>query len=291
MSSLTALIANPRAGSASGKKVELAARLLREGGREVTILYTQCGGDGMRLAREAAGMGASLVVAAGGDGTFNEVANGLAGSAVPMALLPAGTTNVLAKEFSIPEDVRGAVSTALNGTPRTVSLGKIEWEGKERYFCFVAGMGFDGATVYATKGKHLMKISGKLSHIVYGIGVLFGWSPPALRVEADGKHYEGYSLIVCNAAKYAGHMKVAPHASMLEPPLYMFLMHGKRRVDILRYAFGILAGTNINFKDVTYGKVDVVRVEGTARIQVDGDYIGKTPAVITADAARIRFVY
>ncbi len=291
MSSLTALIANPRAGSASARKVELAARLLREDGREVKILYTQCRGDGMRLAREAAGMGASLVIAAGGDGTFNEVANGLAGSDVPMALLPAGTTNVLAKEFMIPGGVRDAVRRALKGTPRTASLGKIEWEGKERYFCFVAGLGFDGAAVYATRDKPLMKISGKLSHIVYGIGVLFGWSPQALRVEADGKSMEGYSLIVCNAAKYAGHMKVSPHASMLEPPLYMFLMHGRRRLDILRYAYGILAGTNTKFKDVTYGRVERVRVEGDAHIQIDGDYLGKTPAVITADAARIRFIY
>jgi YegS/Rv2252/BmrU family lipid kinase len=291
MSSLAALIANPRAGSASRRKVERAARLLREAGREVEILYTQCRGDGTRLAREAAGMGASLVVAAGGDGTYNEVANGLAGSEVPMALLPAGTTNVLAKEFNLPHSVEGAIGAALKGEVRTASLAKIEWEGTERCFCFVAGIGFDAAAVHATRGKPLMRVSGKLSHIVYGMGVLAGWNPPVLRVEADGERYEGYSVLFCNAAKYAGHMKAAPDASLLEPDLYMVLMHGRRRVDVLRYTYGILAGTNINFKDVTYRKVRRARVEGTAHIQIDGDYLGRTPATVTADAARVRVIY
>jgi diacylglycerol kinase (ATP) len=291
MSSLTALIANPTSGSASRRKVELAARLLRDAGREVEILYTQGRGDGTRLAREAAAMGASMVVAAGGDGTYNEVANGLAGSEVPMALLPAGTTNVLAKEFNLSHGVKGAIEAALRGKARTASLAKIEWEGKERYFCFVAGIGFDAAAVRATRGRALMKLSGKLSHIVYGMGVLARWNPPMLSVEADGERYEGYSVLLCNAAKYAGHMKAAPDASMFEPDVYMFLMHGRRRVDVLRYTFGILAGTNTKFTDVTYRKVRSVRVEGPAYIQVDGDYLGRTPATITADAASVRVIY
>jgi YegS/Rv2252/BmrU family lipid kinase len=291
MSSLTALIANPTSGSASKRKLERAVSLIRDAGREVEVLYTQCRGDGMRLAREAAGMGASLVIAAGGDGTFNEVANGLAGSDVPMALLPAGTTNVLAKEFDLPEDVDGAIRIALTGTPKTASLAKIELEGTERYFCFVAGIGFDAAAVHATRGKPLMKLSGKLSHVVYGLGVLAGWNPGVLEVEADGQLYEGYSLMLCNAAKYAGHMKVSPDASILEPDLYMFLMQGKRRLDVLRYAYGILSGHNVNFKDCVYEKVRSVKVTGPAHIQADGDYLGRTPALVTADAGRVRIVY
>jgi YegS/Rv2252/BmrU family lipid kinase len=264
---------------------------LRERGRKVELLYTQQRGDAERFSREAAVRTPEMVMAAGGDGTFNEVANGLANSDVPMALLPMGTTNVLAKEFSIPEDAKGAVETALRGSARTVSLGKIEWEGQWRYFCFVTGMGFDSEAVYRARGNPLMKVSGKATHILCGLKILAGWSPPVLSVTADGRQYEGYSVIVCNAAKYAGHMKVAPDASMLEPPLYMFLMHGRRRVDILRYVFGVLAGRNTKYKDVTYKRVEIVRVEGAARIQADGDYLGKVPAVITADAARIKLVY
>ena len=291
MSSVIAVIANPTSGSHSRHKLERAVRILKETGREVEILYTQCRGDGMRLAREAAGMGSELVIATGGDGTFNEVANGLAGTEVPMALLPAGTTNVLAKEFDLPENVDGAIRVALEGTPKTASLAKIEWEGMDRYFCFVAGIGFDAAAVHATRGKALMKLSGKLSHIVYGIGVLAGWNPELLEIEADGKKYEGYSLMLCNAAKYAGHMKVSPHANILDPDLYMFVMKGRRRWDVLRYVTGILSGRNIHFKDVVYEKVRSVKVSGRAHIQVDGDYLGMTPATVTADAVRVKIIY
>lgn len=290
MSSYAALIANPKAGTASRRRMELASKLLRERGKEVEVLYTASRGDGTRLAREAAAKSPSVVIAAGGDGTFNEVANGLANTEVPMALLPSGTSNVLAKEFDIPEDVRGAVDRVLTGTARTVFLGKIEWEGRERLFCLMAGLGFDAEAVYRTRGSALMKISGKAAHVIKGFGVFAGWSAPMLSVTADRRHYEGSSIIVCNAAKYAGHMKVSPDASMLEPGLYMFLMHGRKKADILRYAVGILMGTNVGFRDITYEKVSHVRVDGPARIQIDGDYLGKAPAVITAGAATLRLV-
>lgn len=290
MSSYVALIANPQAGTASRKRMELASRLLREGGREVEILYTESRGDATRLAKEAALKSPSVVVAAGGDGTYNEVANGLADTNVPMGILPSGTSNVLAKEFGIPEDVRSAVERILTGTSRTVFLGKIEWEGNERLFCLMAGIGFDAEAVYSTRDSALMDISRKAAHVIKGFEVLARWSAPALRVTADGKAYEGSSVIVCNAAKYAGHMMVAPDASMLEPGFYMFLMHGRKKIDILRYALGVLWGSNLGFKDITYEKVSEVRVEGKARIQADGDYLGETPALIKAGAARLRLI-
>lgn len=294
MSSYVALIVNPKAGSASMRKVELAARLLGQRGREVEILYTASRGDATRLAGEAAARTPSMVIAAGGDGTYNEVANGLANTDVPMSLLPLGTSNVLAKEFDIPEDVRGAVERMLAGTTRTVSLAKVEWEGKERFFCLMVGIGFDGETVYATRDSVLMGVSmgiaRKAAHVVKGLGVLARWKAPELVVTADGRRYEGSSVIVCNAAKYAGHMKVCPDASMLEPGLYMFLMRGKKRTDIARYAVGILRGANTGFRDIVYEKVSDVRVEGEARMQADGDYLGRIPATITAGRATLRLV-
>ncbi|MEJ2324639.1 MAG: diacylglycerol kinase family lipid kinase [Nitrospirota bacterium] len=290
MRSYVAIIANPNAGSASRRKVELAADLLGQRGFEVEVLDTASQGDATRLARKAAEDSPQMVVAAGGDGTYSEVANGLANTEVPMSLLPLGTSNVLAKEFEIPEDVRGAVERMLSGTTRTVSLAKVRWEGKERLFCLMAGIGFDGETVYATRGSALMGVSRKAAHVVKGLEVLARWEAPELAVTADGRRYEGSSVIVCNAAKYAGNMKVCPDASMLEPGLYMFLMRGRRRVDFARYALGVLRGANTGFRDVVYEKVGDVRVEGEAHMQADGDYLGMTPATITAGGAKLRLV-
>lgn len=125
MKSSIVLISNPAAKLFSEKKIEKASHFLRARGYEVKVFPTTQRGDAERLAREALKKSPYLVIAAGGDGTINEVINGIAGEAIPLAILPLGTTNVLAKELNIPEHVKGAMEVAVNNTPKTVSLGRI----------------------------------------------------------------------------------------------------------------------------------------------------------------------
>src|SRR4030042_3957227 len=99
MKSSIVLITNPEAKKSSRRKIKLASRLLKSRGYEVEILTTTQRGDAEKFAREAAKKSPSMIIAAGGDGTFNEVINGIAGTEIPMAILPLGTTNVLAKEL------------------------------------------------------------------------------------------------------------------------------------------------------------------------------------------------
>jgi len=294
MKSSIVLISNPVAKKASEKKIAMASYYLQSKGYGVEVLFTEKKGDAENLAREAISKSPTLVIAAGGDGTFNEVANGMAGSEIPMAILPLGTTNVLAKELGIPETVEGAMATAVGKTPSRISLGKITLLRPSphlaRYFILMAGVGFDGETVFGIN-ETLKKISGKGSYIYSGIATLLKFQPSALTFNIDGKIYSGYSAIIGNAAKYGGHFSVTPDARLTDPVLYVCLFKGRGRLDFFRYIFGIITKMHLRFGDVEYLKAEKIGITGSSHIQIDGDYAGTTPAEveIVRDAFRLVF--
>jgi len=289
MRSLIVIIANPAARSSSAGKIEKASSIINEEGFKTEILLTEKSSHAVDLARAALNKNPHLIIAAGGDGTINEVMNGIAGSQTPLAILPMGTTNVLAKELGIPENIHGAVELAVSNKPKMVSLGRIELVHNTlpitRYFCLMAGIGYDGKAVHDVNLK-IKNISGKTAYILSGLKNFLSYTPDELNLTVDGIQHSGYSAIICNASRYGGHMKVAP-----EPFLYTCIFKGKRRRDLLRYVLGIMRGNHIKSPDVVYLKSSVIEVKGNAHIQIDGDYIGKTPAKITVGKNILRLVY
>jgi diacylglycerol kinase (ATP) len=294
MKSLIVLISNPTAKKASQKKVALASYYLQSKGFAVEVFFTARRGDAENLAREAARKSPHLIVAAGGDGTINEVVNGIAGSDTPVAVLPLGTTNVLAKELGIPEGVKESMEIAVRGRPVVVSLGRITLTNPAspltRYFCLMAGIGFDGAAVRGIN-ETLKKISGKGAYIYSGMRTLSGFVPDSLTLTIDGKPHSGYSVIVGNASRYGGNFRATPDARIEDPNLYVCLFKGKRRLDTLRYVLGIINGSHLKFRDVEYLTAKHIKVDGEAHVQIDGDYLGLTPAEISAAPDCLRLVY
>ncbi len=288
------LIINPAAKGMSEKKIGRACRFLESKGCKVEKAFTTRKGEATDIAKDAAEKAASLIIAAGGDGTINEVVNGVAGSEVPVAILPLGTTNVLAKELDIPEDVTDAMAIALERTPQVISLGKIEAVRPSsfvpRYFVLMAGIGYDGEAVFGIN-ESLKKISGKGAYIFSGIKTLFNFDPEELLFTIDGKTYTGYSAIIGNAAKYGGQFKVTPHAKLTEPTLDVCIFKGRRSSDILRYVFGITTKSHLSFRDVEYIKTKSIEINGTAHIQIDGDYFGMTPAKIHVAPDALKLVF
>lgn len=291
-----ALIANPAARCASIKKIKEAEAIVLKEGHEAALYITGKRGDAESYAREAALRAASLVIALGGDGTFNEVINGLIGAGPsappPLAIVPMGTTNVLARETGVPKDVKKAIRIALQGIPRAISVGRITFEdGLSRHFCLMAGIGYDGQTAKGVKTGPLKKISGKGAYVLSGLRSLLSWNPEELAVSIDGVRQRGCCLIASKAAKYAGDFTVAPDADLREPCLYVFLMEGRRRIDILRYVFSVIAGRHLGLKDVIYARAENIRIEGKSPVQIDGDYIGLTPAAIAVVPDALRLIY
>ena len=297
MKQTIALIGNPIAGGAAARKIEKAAKIIKNRGFEIRSMLTEKKGDAESFAKEISRSKSQitdprslpLIIAAGGDGTYNEVINGIAGTDIPMAILPLGTTNVLAKELNISEDVDKAVDIALSGNSHKVCLGRITLS-ITRYFLLMAGIGYDGETVYRVNTK-IKKYSGKGAYMWSGIKTLLSWNPDKLTFNIDGKVFEGYSAIICNASKYAGNFTAAPDAQLKEPSLYAFIMQGKRRSDMVRYVSGIIAKRHLKFSDITYLQAKNIEIKGNAHIQIDGDYLGKTPARIEIVPNALRLVY
>jgi diacylglycerol kinase (ATP) len=295
MRSLIVLISNPAARAASSKKFGSASAFLQAKGFDTEILLTEKSGDATRLAEETLGKRPFAIIAAGGDGTINEVINGMAGSDVPLAILPLGTTNVLAKELGIPEDLKGAMETAVSRNPRTVSLGRIELKpgtdsAFSRYFCLMAGIGFDGEAVHDMNSA-VKKRSGKAAYIFSGIKNFLRYSPNQLFYNIDGKEYAGFSSITGKASKYGGNFEITPDADLSDPTLYTCIFQGNKRRDLLRYVFKIMTGRLFEEKDVLYLKSASIEVLGTAHIQIDGDYLGLTPAKISVAEGMLKIIY
>ena len=292
MRSPALLIANPVAKRFSEKRIKKAIDLLSANGIDVDLRMTSFKGEAETLARNLSGYGYSVIIAAGGDGTFNEVINGLALKGVPMAILPMGTTNVLAKELEIEEDTQGAIMRIINGREHTLSLGLINLQSPplSRYFCLMAGIGFDGEAVWGCNDR-LKRPLGKGAYILSGLKTLLRFCPEPLTFSFDSRSIIGYSAIIGKASKYGGNFKITPDASLFNKELYIYLMHSKRRLDILRYVLSILLGRHIGLKDTSYLKAIEISIEGRAKVQIDGDYIGQTPATVRVVPDAIPIVF
>lgn len=273
------LIANPAAGSGKKKTIERVREYLAGKGAFVELYLTGRKGDAVRAAKGAADAGFDTVVAMGGDGTINEVVNGLAGSSTPLGVVPLGTVNVFALETRIPMDPMKACEVVLNGTPKRISLAKVN----DHYFLLMAGIGFDAHVVYGLDLR-LKRLSGRLSYIISGIGNMFSYSGQHLQIELDnGERLEGYGAVVGNGKYYGGRMSITPFADLERGDLDVCIFEGKRPIDILRYTWGVLRKRHLSYPDVQYRTAKGLKVtsSGKSYIQADGDIVGSLPAVFT----------
>lgn len=294
MKSLIVIIVNPAAKKASFKKIEYASAFLKRKGFNAEVLMTEKNGHATQLAKEAILEKPHLIIAAGGDGTINEVVNGIALSDIPLSILPLGTTNVLAKELAMPEDINAALESAVSKTPKTISLGQIELisdsSSVSRYFCLMTGVGFDAKTVFDVN-KTIKKLSGKSAYILSGLKNLFSYYPNKLFFKIDGKEYSGYAAIIGKASRYGGNFRATPDANLAEPAFYTCIFKGGNRSDLLRYVLGIIRGDHLKHKDIIYLKSADIEIQGAAHIQADGDYIGTTPARISVKKDALKLIY
>jgi diacylglycerol kinase (ATP) len=157
------IIANPTSGNIGfplpNRHFDETLAFLRKQGWKAEIWYTQTAGDGEKLARKAVKQQVNLVIAAGGDGTINEIIQGLAGSETALGILPSGTVNVWARELGIPLDDTGACNVLVHGQTRRIDLGCVNG----RYFLLMAGIGFDGEVTQAVEGKPLKRLASSVT--------------------------------------------------------------------------------------------------------------------------------
>jgi len=272
------VIFNPTAGGRRRKRLDKVIARLEEAGIRVTLRPTGAAGDAEVFARDAAAeKTVDVVIAAGGDGTINEVVNGLAGSALPLALLPMGTANVLAAEIGLDASSKAVVEAVLSGQVTPIHLG----EANGRRFTLMAGVGMD-AEVVATVDPDLKRKTGKFAYAVATFMRWMEYRRRRFRIVIDGVAHEAAAAIVANGHYYAGRFVCANDAKITEASLHVCLFEKPGRWQAVYYMmalFGGFLGRLRTYRIVRATEVSVVDVlEGP--VQGDGDVIARLPVRI-----------
>src|ERR1700676_2682136 len=204
------LIHNPNAGHGGAQRrrsLDEARKIFAAVGIEAELVETKGPGDATEMAQRATIERRDLVVTCGGDGTLNEVVNGLAGPTnrhrVPLALLPAGTANIFAKELTLPWDILGAARKLVHGSVVDIALGlatPVNEPAKRKYFLSVAGAGPDGMIVYSID----LELKARLGIVAYwwqGAREVFRYKFPHFRVIIGGQSFDS-SLVIVGRTKH-----------------------------------------------------------------------------------------
>jgi YegS/Rv2252/BmrU family lipid kinase len=234
-----AVIYNPYAGRLARRAhlLQRSIELLRQQGTQASLVPTTGPGTAGLLTKREIDHGADLIVAAGGDGTINEVVNGMAHSLASLAILPGGTANVLAHELGIKHGLLHAAGSIASLKPCRISLGVMRAAGYERYFLLMAGVGLDAQIVYDLN-LDLKAAAGKLAYYAGGMAQLLR-PIPQFDVTVSGKLYRCGFALISNVRNYGGDLEIARGASLLRDDFEIVLFEGAGSLGYLRYLLGV----------------------------------------------------
>ncbi len=281
------VIHNPAAGQRQRRRLGAVLHHLGEAGCAIDLYPTVRRGDAEAFAATVSRSACDVVVAAGGDGTVNEVVNGLMAAPGPvprLAIVPLGTANVLAHEIGL--DIRpAAIAAAItHGTPRSIRLGV----ANSRYFVQMAGVGLD-AHVVAHVSLALKRHTGKGAYVAETLVQLFRYGFPTLRVTVDGTVHHACTAVVCNGRYYGGPFIAAPEARLWRGGLEVCLLTGGGAWNAARYGLALLQGRLSRLPDVQVVHGSHILVEGPdgLPVQGDGDIIARLPVAISVGDASL----
>jgi diacylglycerol kinase (ATP) len=274
------IVYNPAAGQSPNLTAMLdrVAELWRAGGWRVDIAATTAPGDATRKAERAARDGYHAVIAAGGDGTVNEVMNGLIGTDTALGTLPLGTVNIWAREMGLPMDMLKAAANLAKSDLTKIDVGM----AGNRYFLLMAGIGFDAA-VTATVKSHEKKRLGAMAYIKQAIQIAWEFRGVRLKLKLDGKRIRGKILMVIigNSQLYGGVIKFTAHATIDDGLLDVCVIKGQGMLSAPRRLISIFARHYNRDPQVQYYQAKQIEIRAQRGkllpVQVDGDYLGKTP--------------
>jgi diacylglycerol kinase family enzyme len=300
------VIVNPYATTVSARLKHLVVYALR-GRYEVDSVETQARNHATELCREAAQEGYDVVCAFGGDGTFNEAANGLAGSATPLTCLPGGSTNVFCRILGIPNDVVDATEHLLgmadDWRPRAIDLGVVG----DRRFLFTAGVGLDASVTKRVDARPRLKARfGPWFYATAAVGAFnreYVMNPRRLAVDLpDGSTLQGVTAIVQNTTPYTYFAKrpieLAEDVALDDGTIAGVVLHRASPLDMPTVTWRALSSRARILKHrrvesfagaqgLTIRSLD----ERPLPLQVDGDYLGELPEIaVRVDAGALRVV-
>jgi YegS/Rv2252/BmrU family lipid kinase len=286
------VIYNPAAGQRRYGRLWRVLDILSANAIQVRLEETRHAGHAVALAREAALRDPGrLVVAAGGDGTIAEVANGLAGSSARLGVIPLGTANVLARELNLPRAPLAVAAALAFGRTRALWPGIARAAGADRVFVQMLGVGLDAQVVHRLPGA-MKRALGRGAYVVQTLREMARYDYAPIRLRIDGREAEAGSVIVSKGTLYAGQYMLAPDARPGEPGFTVALFERSGPWSALMYGAALplnLLPCAPGLRLIRASRVEILG-HGEVPAQADGDPAGEVPITVVDAAAPIQIV-
>ncbi len=310
--SLPLVIVNPKsaAGATSSRWTEIASDFRTHFGA-FQVAFTKGHGDGILLAKRAVEAGRKFIIACGGDGTINEVANGILESGaedVELGILPSGTGGDFRRTIGMPTEIREVARTLREGKTRQIDAGRVTFqdftgETVSRYFLNISSFGLSASIIENVKSTTLLNwlpnniVRGKASFALSTLQEFLSLDFKTVRVKIDDRQEKQLNTInfcICNSRFFGGGMKIAPDAKINDGLLDVVNIGDIKTAKILLNAYSLYRGTHLNLPEVkstVARKVEVSPINNEEiHIEIDGELLGKLPAFyeIVPNALKIR---
>jgi len=284
-------VVNPTAGGGrAARLLPLVAAALASHGGAGELVATERPGHAIDLARDAASAGFDAVIGVGGDGTLNELANGLieSGAGVPLGVVPSGTGNDFVRSLGLPSEPGAALELVWSASERSIDVAACG----ERYFLNAGGVGFDARVA---RSARRMPRALRLGTVPYVAGVLLEVirnTAHELEIELDQRTLRQRSLMVAiaNGAFYGGGMMICPDASREDGLLDVCVVGEMPRREVLRLLPKVFLGGHVGHPLVAFHRTRSLRIASAAHseVQLDGELVGVLPAQFRALASALR---
>lgn len=310
--SLPLVIVNPKSASgATRDKWSQTASDLRAHFGPFSVAFTKGPGDGIDLARRAAESGRRFIIACGGDGTINEVANGIlrSGEDVELGVLPSGTGGDFRRTLDMPLTNRDAAAALRDGETRTIDAGKVTFpdlrgNSVERYFVNVSSFGLSASIIKSVKSSSVFdwlpveSVRGRANFAASTLREIVGMEPVIVRVKIDDRDQETLQTInfcIANARYFGGGMMIAPEARINDGLLDVVNIGDIKTAKILLNGYSLYRGTHTGLEEVKSTVARRITVEALdpsqeILLETDGELPGKLPATyeVVPNALRVR---
>jgi len=281
--SSTLIILNPAADSERALRKRARVESLA---RNCVVCATTYTGEAEMMARRGVAEGFEKIVAAGGDGTINDVVNGLAGTGATLGLLPIGTMNVFATELGLPvHDLDLCWDIVQGDSSRDVDLPK----ANQKFFVQLAGVGLDAQVVKETSSQ-LKKNFGPLSYVISAVQIA-ARKPPRLFIQSeDASIDEGSFVLVGNGRLYGGPFPFFKHAALDDGLLDVIVFKRLGYLEIIKYLQDVIFSSDIRVPEIEYFQTQRLRVESdqSVPVELDGELVGNCPVEFSVQERSLR---